>query len=157
MGSVLSWEGISQPFRIENGSVAKSKSDLLSRDTESPHISESIRSIVRTTVGEWLTNSYIGTNFRSIVFKLFSFDFDTYIEYKLTEAIEAQDPRVVIVEMEIIRDEDTNTIVVRVSWDINPEIVENFSNPNGEKGYVTDVEIPDMETYLSNSSEGGDE
>lgn len=142
--AILDWTGISQPFRIENGSVAKSKSVLNSKYGDSPHIEESIRLIIRTQVGEWLTRGYIGSEFRSIVFSLFSDDFDTYIETKLVQAIEAQDKRVKITELTIERYPDENLIKVVVKWDINPEIVQNYINESGD--YVTEVEIPNNES-----------
>ena len=131
MGNILDWTGISAPFRIENGSVAKSRSVLNSKYGDSPHIEESIRTIVKTHLGEWLTRDYIGTEFRSIVFSTFSSDFDTYIIYKLTNAIEEQDKRVKITELTIERYADQNLIKVVVKWDINPDIVKNYTNQIG--------------------------
>lgn len=155
--AILDWTGISVPFRIENGSVARSKSTLVSKSGESPHIAESIRTIIKTMVGEWLTQSYIGSEFRSIVFNLFETDFDTYIEYKLKEAVEEQDERVIVTDIEILRDYDKNKVTVKVYWDINPDIVSNFSNPNGLSGYSTDVDLPTMDAYNDTQIEEGGE
>lgn len=155
--AILDWTGISAPFRIENGSVARSKSTLISKSGESPHIAESIRTIVKTIVGEWLTQSYIGSEFRSIVFNLFETDFDTYIEYKLKEAIEEQDERVIVTDIEILRDYDNNKVTVKVDWDINPDIVSNFSNPNGLSGYSTDIDLPTMDVFNDTQIEEGGE
>lgn len=155
--AILDWTGISAPFRIENGSVARSKSTLISKSGESPHIAESIRTIVKTIVGEWLTQSYIGSEFRSIVFNLFETDFDTYIEYKLKEAIEEQDERVIVTDIEILRDYNNNKVTVKVDWDINPDIVSNFSNPNGLSGYSTDIDLPTMDVFNDTQIEEGGE
>lgn len=155
--AILDWTGISAPFRIENGSVARSKSTLVSKSGESPHIAESIRTIIKTIVGEWLTQSYIGSEFRSIVFNLFETDFDTYIEYKLKEAVEEQDERVIVTDIEILRDYDKNKVTVKVYWDINPDIVSNFSNPNGLGGYSTDVDLPTTDAYNDTQIEEGGE
>lgn len=94
--NVLNWTGISMPFRIENGSVAKSSSIINSKSDESPHIEESIFLIVRTIAGEWLTKTYLGSDFRSVVFSLFTSDFDNYIRYNLKKVIEEQNKRVII-------------------------------------------------------------
>lgn len=137
---IFDWTGISAPFRIENGSVAKSTSVLNSKYGDSPHIEESIRTIIKTFIGEWFTKNHIGTKFRSLVFNTFNKDFDTYIEYNLTNAIEEEDHRVKITELTVIRDEEHNMIKVVVKWDINPEVVQNYMNNNGD-GYITEVEI----------------
>lgn len=144
MSNILDWTGISTPFRIENGSVAKSKSVLNSKDGRSDHISESINMIISTVLGEWITRDQIGTMFRSVVFNLFTDEFDTYIKYNLIKAVESQDNRVKITEITINRFPKDGLIKVSVKWDINPDIIQNFSNPNDYETTV-DVVISDVE------------
>lgn len=144
--AILDWTGISTPFRIENGSVAKSKSVLNSKYGDSPHIEESIRTIIRTQLGEWLTKNHIGTKFRNLVFSNFDSDFDTYIEHNLVQALEEQDKRVLVTELTIERYEEQNLIKVIVKWDINPEIVQNYVNENGGYTTVEDVSLEHLKT-----------
>lgn len=144
--NLLDWTGISYPFRIENGSIAKSKSILNSKDGTSQHIGESIKTIVNTFLGEWITKSNIGTKFRSIVFNTFNSDFDTYIIHNLTNAIETQDKRVKISDLNIERHSEENLIKIIVKWDINPDIVKNYINADGYITFV-DININDNEGF----------
>lgn len=123
--AILEWTGISYPFRIENGSVATSQSIVGSKDGASEHIGESIKQIVTTTIGEWITKGDIGSKFRKMTFNLFSDDFDAYIIFNLKDAIETQDPRIKVADINIERLKQENTLKVKVSWDISPEIVQN--------------------------------
>lgn len=143
----LNWTGISTPFRIENGSVARSSAVLTSKREDLPHIEESIRTIVKTTIGEIMTQPEIGTKFRRIVFDLFNVDFDTYIEYNLTESIQKQDKRVIIQSISIDRNNSEHEVSIKVEWGINPTIVRNFGSVNG---YTTMVVLPNTNNEVVN-------
>lgn len=142
--NVLDWTGISYPFRIENGSVAKSKSVLNPKDGKSDHINESIEQIVTTTFGEWITKNNIGTKFRKLSFNLFSFDFDSYIIYNLTECIETQDKRVKIISIKIDRIKEQSMIAISVKWDINKDIVKTYAETNPITT-VVEINVGDVE------------
>lgn len=150
--AILDWTGISVPFRIENGSVAKSKSLIGVKYIDSPHISESIRTIIKTNLGEWITKKHIGNKFRKVVFDLFTDDFDVYIQHNLAQSIETEDNRVKIIGLSIERFPDDNLIKISVKWDINPDILSEFSNPNSD-GYTTTVDIPVGDYYVSKGGE----
>ena len=137
--AIFDWTGISAPFRIENGSVAKSTSVLISKDGKSPHIEESIRTIIKTHLGEFITKGHIGSKFRNLVFDSLEDDFESYITTNLIRAIEEEDPRVIVNELTINRYHDRNALAVVVGWDINPEVVENYFNENGD--YITEIEF----------------
>lgn len=149
--AIFDWTGISYPFRIENGSLAKSSSILNAKDGSSDHISESIASIISTGSGEWLTKPDFGSKFNDIIFNNLNDDFDTYIIHNLTEAIENQDKRVIVKDISI-EHEDEGLVRVTVKWDINPDIVQNYENPNG--GYEVSVDTyVDSDSYEDDNEE----
>lgn len=137
--AIFDWTGISSPFRIENGSVAKSTSVLNSKDGTSPHIEESIRTIIKTHFGEFITKNHIGSKFRNIVFDSMESDFESYITTNLIRALEQEDTRIVVNELTIERYPDKSGIKIVVTWDINPDIVENYYNENGD--YTTEIDF----------------
>lgn len=133
--AVITWSGISYPFRIVNGGVATSESRLVSKDGTSPHLSESIRQICTTLVSERLVNKELGIRIRPYQFATFSREFDAYIDYEVREAIEAFDPRVKVTRLEVNRDKYRGLIVLSVHWRLNEEII----GSSDEDGYRTDV------------------
>lgn len=141
MDNNINWCGISTPFRIENGSVVKSKSYLNSKHEESKHIEESIRLIVNTNLGDFVTKNHIGNKFRKVVFDLFSDDFDAYIRHNLIKHIEEEDYRVKINDIIIERDIPNNMIKIKVEWDINQEIVNDISDVNNIHTTIIETNI----------------
>lgn len=141
MDNNINWCGISIPFRIENGSVVKSKSYLNSKHEESKHIEESIRLIVNTNLGDFVTKNHIGNKFRKVVFDLFSDDFDAYIRHNLIKHIEEEDYRVKINDIIIERDIPNNMIKIKVEWDINQEIVNDISDANNIHTTIIETNI----------------
>lgn len=137
--AIFNWTGISAPFRIENGSVAKSTSVLNSKDGRSPHIEESIRTIIKTHFGEFITKSHIGSKFRNIVFDSMETDFESYITTNLIRALEDEDPRIIVNDLTIERYPEDALVKIVVVWDINPDIVENYYNENGD--YTTEIDF----------------
>ena len=140
--SELSWTGVSYPLRIENGSMAISHSVVGGNTDKSPHLSESINQIIHTNLGEWFTANHIGTNFRSLVFSNFSMAYAPYICSRLVQAIETEDTRIRVTNIAIKKEQDKNTLRVRVAWSINPNIIQNGGSYHDEFSYpLNDVEV----------------
>lgn len=109
----IDWTGISYPFRIENGGVAKSKSTLFSKDGTSPHLSESIRQICTQMTGERLVDM-IGIRIRPYQFATFSNEFDAYLEVEVKDAIEKYEPRVQVTDVIVKRDKRRGQVVLSI-------------------------------------------
>lgn len=120
--AVIDWTGISYPFRIENGGVAKSRSTLFSKDGTSPHLSESIRQICTQMVGERLVDA-IGIKIRPYQFATFSDEFDAYLEVEVKDAIEKYEPRVQVTDVIIKRYKKVGQVVLSIGWVINESIL----------------------------------
>lgn len=130
----IDWTGISYPFRIENGGVAKSKSTLFSKDGTSPHLSESIRQICTQMTGERLVDM-IGIRIRPYQFATFSNEFDAYLEVEVKDAIEKYEPRVQVTDVIVKRDKRRGQVVLSIGWVINEAIL---GSPDTD-GYRTEV------------------
>lgn len=135
----MEWTGIKYPFTIENGSVAKSSSIVGSKDGSSDHVNQSIELIVKTTVGEFLTRSYIGNKFRKHVFDSFSYELDTYLAFILTNAIEEQDLRVSISDISFDKNIEESKVIVSVKWDYNSDIIKANDDSLYETTAVIDI------------------
>lgn len=132
--AVIDWTGISYPFRIENGGVAKSRSVLFSKDGTSPHLSESIRQICTQMTGERLVDA-VGIRIRPYQFATFSDEFDAYLEVEVKDAIEKYEPRVRVTDVIIKRDKKRGQVVLSIGWQINETIL----GSSDSNGYRTDV------------------
>lgn len=132
--SVVDWTGISYPFRIENGGVARSKSTLFSKDGTSPHLAESIRQICTQMTGERLVDE-IGIRIRPYQFATFSPEFDTYLEVEVRDAIEKYEPRVQVTDVIVKRDKHFGKVVLSIGWKIHEEIL----GSSDTDGYRTEV------------------
>ena len=133
----IEWTGIAYPFQIKNGSIATSKSEIGSKDGSSEHINQSIELIIKTDVSEWITKVGIGSKFRKFAFSNFSENLNAYIKHTLKKAIEEQDPRVSITDIEIIDDKDQSKVTVRIKWDYNKDYV----TTNDDSTYDVEVEV----------------
>lgn len=129
------WTGMSYPFRLENGGVAKSKSVLNPKDKNSPHLAESIRQIVTTEVSERLVNMELGLKIRPYQFATFSDEFDTYISYEVQRAIEEFDTRIKVTEVIVNRDKRRGKVAVVILWTLNAQILGGI----GSDGYRTEI------------------
>lgn len=129
------WSGISYPFRIENGGVARSKSTLISKDGKSPHLAESVRQICTTMVSERLVNQELGLKIRPYQFATFSDEFDAYIDYEVKEAIEKFDTRIQVIEVLIDRNKYEGRVAVQIHWRINESILGSTQ----QDGYRTEI------------------
>lgn len=132
--AAIDWTGISYPFRIENGGVAKSRSTLFSKDGTSPHLSESIRQICTQMTGERLVDA-IGIRIRPYQFATFSHEFDAYLEVEVKDAIEKYEPRVWVTDVIINRDKCFGKVVLQIGWRINEAILGSIDS----EGYHTEV------------------
>lgn len=133
--SVINWEGISYPFRVENGGIARSRSTLISKDGQSPHIAESIRQICTTMVSERIVNPELGVKMRPYQFANMNGELYTYIAFEVKTAIEQFDPRVQVVDVIIDTDKYAGKVDIAVQWKIN----EDIAGTGDTDGYMTEM------------------
>lgn len=110
--------GISFPFRLGvKGGVVMSGTSAL----ESPHIEESIKQILNTTLGERVMEFNIGSNVSYAIFEPNDESAKTLIKYEILKALQTYEPRIEVTEDDITlqsADDDQSGIIVSIRYRI---------------------------------------
>ena len=98
----------------------------LSRVKNDLAIKRSVKNIVLTITGERLFNPYMGGSIKKVLFDMNDIIMEEELKYKINLAITRSEPRVQIINIQILRDEQRNYINLNINFLIlNSQVVQS--------------------------------